>query len=315
MTIKAMRPKDFQPKNLKFPLWVEPKIDGCRAYNPNGTFLARTLKQFKNLYTTSFYSKPEYIGFDGEVAAERETHPDLCRITTSAIGTIEGQPYTLWHIFDFITPETKNLPYRQRYAMMKERIIALQAKGLCGHLRIVPYIECNNQQELDAAHDRFMELGYEGSCIYKPDAAYKEGNCSKINGPVWRRKDFIDTEAEVLDIIEGETNLNEAQINALGHTFRTSHQENKVPNGKVGCLICRQLEDVFDPLDETKILIAKDAVIKVSPGKMTDPEKLDFYANPHKLIKKIIKHKFFPRGIKDKPRFSNYQCIRMEEDL
>jgi DNA ligase-1 len=315
MIIKPMRAANYIPAKIKFPVWAEPKVDGVRGHNPEGTLLSRTLKQFKNRYTTDFYSAPEYIGFDGEFAAEAETHPDLCRLTSQALRTVEGKPFTLWHIFDHVTEKTRKWPYRDRYFFADDRLRTLQSEGLCGHLRLISYTVCENLEELMAAHHRHMLLGYEGTCFYGPHVAHKEGKSSPTHNGVLRIKDFVDTEAEVLELEEGEENLNEAQTNELGRSYRTSHKENKIPNGMVGTLICRQLTDVFDPMDETKLLIPKGQIIRVSPGKMTHEERAFYMKHPEKIIKQIIKHKFFPHGIKDKPRFSNYQCIRMKEDL
>lgn len=316
MTIKAMRAANYNPSKIKrWPVWAEPKIDGVRGLNQDGNFTARTMKKLKNRFTTAYWSKPEYHGLDGEIAANEETHPDLCRLTSSAVGTIEGEPYTMWHVFDYVTEETRNWPYRVRYEMLVEKVAALKAAGIGSRIKVVPRVVCNNMAELEAAHANFMEMGYEGTCFYDPEVAHKEGKSSPNHAGVLRIKDFVDTEAIVLEVIEGEENLNEAQTNELGRTFRTSHQANKIPNGMVGTLVCRQIEDVFDPLDEKKLLIAAGTIINVSPGKMTHKDREHYFKHPEEIVGKPVKHKFFPRGIKDKPRFSNFQSIRLEEDM
>ena len=316
--IKAMRAADFNPAKadkIRFPVFAEPKIDGVRGLNMSGIITARTMKKFANKHVTHFFSGEEYVGFDGEFAAEKETHPDLCRLTTSALNTIEGQPFLLWHIFDFVTEETRHMSYRMRHAFGTRRLKELQAAGKCGHLRMVQYRVCNNLQELMAYHEENMELGYEGTCFYDPEVTHKEGKSSPTHKGVLRIKDFIDGEAVVLSVAEGETNNNEAQINELGRQFRSSHKENKSSNGQVGSLECRCLADIYDPYDETKLLIKKDQIITVSPGKMTEAERIDFFRNQKKIVGKIIKFKFFPKGIKDKPRFPVYLMIRPENDV
>ena len=67
------------------PYIIQPKIDGVRGLNMYGELTGRSLKKHRNKYTTSFYSHSSLIGLDGELAAERETHPDLCRITSSPL--------------------------------------------------------------------------------------------------------------------------------------------------------------------------------------------------------------------------------------
>lgn len=315
MTIKVMRAENWIPKKVKFPVWAEPKIDGVRGYNPEGVLLARTLKQHRNRFVTSNFSSALYIGFDGELAAEDERHPDLCRLTSSACSREDGSPFVLWHIFDFVTEDTIHLSYRSRYLTMKHKIEDLQSRGLCGHLRIVPYIECNNMGELEAAHQHYMELGYEGTCFYGPDVKHKEGKSSPTHNGVLRIKDFIDFEYEILAVTEGEENLNEKQTNELGRSFRSSHQENKIGNSMVGSISGRVISDVFDLHDSTKRLLTKDQIVTVSPGQMSHDDRLYYFANQDQFVKRIGKGKFFPKGIKDKPRFPIHMSLRSKEDL
>lgn len=314
--IKVMRAENADLSKIpRWPVWAEPKIDGVRGYNPEGTLLARTLKKHGNRYTTAFYSRPEFIGFDGELAAQDEKHPDLCRLTTSAVGRYDGEPFTLWHLFDYVTPESVGLSYRKRRYLLNDQYDKMKYFGLADNLRVVPYTVCNNLEELEAEHMRNMLLGYEGTCYYDPEATHKEGKSSPRHGGVLRIKDFVDCEVIVTSITEGRHNMNEAQTNELGRTYRSSHQDNQVPNGMVGNMTCYSLADVFDLHDKKKLLVAKDQSFTIAPGKMTDAEAADFLKNPHKIVGVPSKIKFFPKGMKDAPRFPQWQCLRNPEDM
>jgi DNA ligase-1 len=314
--IKVMRAENaILAKIPRWPVWLEPKIDGVRGYNPEGTLLARTLKKHGNKYTTAFYSQGVFIGLDGELAANDERHPDLCRLTTSAVGSYEGEPYTVWHLFDFVTEHTRNLPYGERYALLRDNINVIKQLGMGQHLKLVPYVVCNNIEEVRAAHLANMLAGYEGSCYYDPLALHKEGKSSPRHGGVLRIKDFVDCEVVVTKIVEGRHNMNEAQTNELGRTFRSSHQDNQVPNGMVGNMECYAVKNVFDLHDPAKLLIAENQVFTIAPGKMTDAEAIDFFLHPEKVIGKFSKVKFFPKGMKDAPRFGQWQCLRAPEDM
>jgi len=313
--IKPMRAENADLKKIKrWPVWVFPKVDGVRGYNPQGTLLSRPLKRHRNAYTTNYFSREEYAGFDGELAAEHECHPRLCHLTQSAVSTAEGTPFVLWHLFDYVTPESRTLPYSERYKMLTKQVYDLKLMGLADRLRVLSYVICDNVEQVLAAHTKNMELGYEGSCYYDPTVTHKEGKSSPTHGGVLRIKDFIDFEAEVLEVQEGRTNLNEAQVNELGRQFRSSHQENMVPNGMVGTLVCKALKDVVDPYDKKKILIAKDQIFNCSPGKMTDDEAVMFLKHPELIVGKPSTVKFFPKGMKDAPRFPQWQCIRATGD-
>jgi DNA ligase-1 len=314
MPRKVMRPKGWDPKKNNSG-WLQPKIDGVRMYNPEGTALARTMKLHRNRHVTAMFSNPMYIGFDGEVAAELETHSELCRLTSSAMSRADGEPFVLWHIFDFVTEDTHALPYSMRYAEAKRRISELQSKSLGMQLRLVPYVECRSLEEVEAAHARYITLGYEGSCLWHPDVVHKAGDSSPTHKGCVRIKDFVHSEARILRLIEGDHNGNVAQVNELGRTFRTSHQEGKIPNGMLGAFEMEQLEDLYDENDKKKLLVAKGEIFMCAPGLLDHKARVHALANPHLYLDQIGKYKLFPKGIKDKPRFPQFDSVRSKEDL
>lgn len=308
--MKVMLASDAVEGKIKFPCLAQPKIDGVRAINMTGTLTGRSLKKHANQHVTELFSKDIYKGLDGEMAANGELHPDLCRLTSSALSTITGFPYVLWHLFDYVTEETRNLPYLERY----ERLVLFTRE--LGHegsqLRVVPSYCCSSLSELLTWDNRWLELGYEGTIVRGPMGLHKEGRSTVREGGLLRIKRPIDAEAEVLEIIEGDTNTNEAQINELGLQFRTSHQEGKVPNGMVGAMICRLLADV---VNNGAVLFKAGDVIKVSAGSMTHGDRQRYFHCPELLIGKIITFRTFPKGVKDKPRFPTFKSVRSLTDM
>lgn len=305
---------DADLSKIRFPVIVQPKIDGVRGCNFHGKLTGRSLKAHANVFVTNQFSKNQYLGFDGEFAAGKETHPDLCRITTSVMSTITGEPYVLWHIFDFVNPLTYNLPYYSRMEELTKFYDAWQcAKGF-EHIRIVPSIFCYNMEQLLQLDEEFLSQGYEGTIIRDPHGIAKEGRSTIREGIFLRIKRFIEEEAIVISITEGEENLNEATKNELGRSSRSSHQENKVPNGLVGSLQCKMLKDVYDVQDKTKLLLRKDDLITVSPGNLDHTARKYYFDFQDEIIGETIKFKFFPKGIKDKPRFPTFVCIRPTSD-
>jgi DNA ligase 1 len=147
----------------------------------------------------------------------------------------------------------------------------------------------------------WLEQGYEGVIVRTINGGYKEGKTGKTNPISTRIKRFTDAEAEVISLVEAEENLNERQTNELGLSFRTSHQENKVGKGMVGSLICKDLTTGNE--------------ITVGPGKMTHEEREHYWNNRDEIEGKIIKYKSFLKGVKDKPRFPTFECIRPMWDV
>jgi DNA ligase-1 len=309
MSTKPMLAEDLVEDKLVFPCGVQPKIDGVRGCNLDGWLTGRSLKAHKNRYTTNYYSGEHYFGLDGELAAEQECHPDLCRITTSAVGTIMGEPYTVWHCFDYITEDTISLPYGERYIALMNKVQSLNNP----HIKLVPMFVVNNLQELLAYESMWLDMGYEGLIKRDLNGKFKQGRSTVKEGGLLRLKRFIEEEGEVVGIVEGEINGNEAQTNELGKTFRSSRKENMVPNGMVGTLKVRSLKQVLDR--DGSVLIEKDQIVTVSAGSMKHPERIYYMRNPDQLLRKIIKFKFFPKGMKDEPRFPTFKSIKIESDL
>ena len=314
--MKPMLAHDYEESKLRFPLYAQPKIDGVRGLNMLGSLTGRSLKTHKNKYTTKFYSKSSLVGFDGELAAAHECDPDLCRKTSSALSTIEGEPYTLWWLFDYITPQTIRLPYKDRLEALVNRVRELYTldNQIWQHLRVVPTVLCNNLEELLTWDAKWLAEGYEGTIIRDIDGLHKQGRSTIREMGLLRIKRFIESEALIMSFTEGDTNMNEAQINELGKTFRTSHKDGKVPNGMIGSLLCKQLEDVFDPNNPDLRILEEGQEITVSTGTLTEAECKFYFENPGQLLGRVTKYKFFPKGIKDKPRFPNHQSFRIESD-
>ena len=314
--MKPMLACDWDENRISFPAMAQPKIDGVRALNMHGGLTGRSLKLFKNRYTTDFYSQEFFKGFDGELTAAEETHPDLCRLTTSAVGTIAGQPFTLWWLFDYVTPENEGMSYLERYNHLRQRIEYLQAdpsaQPWAGHLRVVPMRMVHTLEELIAFDEENLTAGFEGTIIRDPHGKHKQGRSTVREGGLLRIKRFVESEAIVKAIVEGESNQNEAQTNELGLQFRSSHQENMVPNGLVGSLTCRALSTVKDG---ARVVIQEGQEITVSPGNMPHDQRKFYFENQTELVGKTIKFKFFPKGIKDKPRFPTFVTIRQPEDM
>lgn len=314
--MKPMLACDFDESKLKFPLIAQPKIDGVRALNTTGTLTGRSLKKFGNRYTTEFFSRSAFAGLDGELAAASETDPALCRLTTSAVAAHEGRPFLLWWVFDYVTPDTAKLPYVERFKLLEDRVLELRndphVGRWAGHLRVIPSVIVQTQEELDTLEDVWLLEGYEGVILRSMTAPHKQGRSTAREGGLLRVKRFVDFEGIIEEIIEGEQNNNPEQTNELGHTFRSSHQANKVANGMVGAVMVRTLDDV---VNRGTVVIQKGTLVKLGAGNMPHVMREKYFREQHLLLGKVGKGKFFPVGIKDKPRFPTFVSLRDPVDL
>ena len=310
--MKPLLAADYEESRLCFPLGAQPKIDGVRGLTTELVLTGRSLKRHKNLYTTRFYSAPEYANLDGELAADDERSPTLCRTTSSALSRIEGEPFTLFHVFDWLHKSVYHLNYADRYEQLCGHIKSQQSRGLCSHARVVPMFICRDLEELLHQDTLWLQQGYEGTIIRGLEAGHKQGRSTVSRGELLRIKRFIDAEALVVSLEEGNDNNNVPQTNELGRTFRTSHRDNKTPNGTIGNMQCVMLEDV---MYQKQIILKKHQTVTVSPGTMDHATRKQLFENQDQIVQHVVKFKFFPKGIKDKPRFPTYQAHRSAEDM
>ena len=301
MILKPHKACDVDLSKLDRVMWIMPKIDGVRALHFNGAFQSRTLKPFPNTHLMAF-DWHLLAGLDGELVKGSPTSGFSCRDTTSGTSTINGpraQDFT-WHIFDCVDPKERSAPYAVRYEQARSRVEMLKHVAGFG-LELVPYEIATSVEDVLRLHAQYVDQGYEGSILRDPQGLYKSGRATVSESAFLRLKDFIEEEAEVLEVIEGEVNNNVATINKLGYTERSSHKANKVGNGMMGSLRCRDLKT--------------DQEIMVSAGRSTHDERKKFLEHPELIVRKIIKYRAMPYGKKDLPRFATLQCIRATFDL
>lgn len=311
--IKPLLAKDVDESNIKLPCYLSPKIDGVFTLIQNGKALARSLKPHENKFITAYYSNPLFEGLRGElIAGTNPVAEGLVRETSSVTRRIEGEPETSLWVFDYVTEETKDLPYKQRIALAWEKVIELHGKGFSS-ITLAPIQPCRNKVEYIYFKEKYLSQGYEGMIIRDPELPHKEGRSSSKKMHLWRWKPWIDAEIMVTGITEGQTNNNEATTNELGRTKRSTHKENMQPNGLVGSIQGILLADLVDCFG--KVVQKKGETVTISPGEMTAVEKAFYFQNQHAIIDEIAKFKYFSYGLKDTGRFMSFICIRSKEDM
>lgn len=307
--LKPQLAVDFDETKLKFPLMALPKIDGVRALNLTGTLTGRSLKQHKNKHTTLRFSGPEFQGLDGELSLKGQlTHPALCRLTTGEVNRIEGFPPLDWNIFDHVSGMTESWTYHSRYLHALKIVQDLEHADI----RMVPFVWAYNLEDVLRLENDMLDEGYEGVILRDPDGVHKSGRATVRMGSYLRIKRFIDFEGIVESFEEAMENQNEAKVNELGRSERSSHQANLVPKGMVGNLQLRLLQDV---IYRDKKLFEKDMLVTVGPGQMTHDERKFYFENPTFLLTHIAKAKLMPHGTKDKPRMATFVSLRSPEDM
>lgn len=313
-TFKPQLACDINFDKVKWPLLQMPKIDGCRGLNHNGIFTGRSLKKFDNPFVTERFSGEQFMGLDGELAFGDWTSSSLCRDTTGFVNRKTAKPGKPtegaldWWVFDYFGAGYDQKPYVERYAAATEIVHALDLP----FVKIVPAILVFSEEKFRELDDYYLDQGFEGSIGRCPNEIVKPGRATVTKGNYLRLKQFIDFEVEIVGIVEAMENQNEAKINELGHTERSSHKENKVPKGMVGMYKGRVLKDV---VHDGRLIASKDQVLDIGPGCMTHDQRKAHFDSPALILGQIATAKLFPKGMKDKPRFPTIKNLRADADM
>lgn len=263
-------------------------VHNCRGVVIDGVVMSRNLKPIPNKHVQKLFGHLEY--YDGELIAGSPTSPSVYRDTASAVMSVDGEPDVTFYVFDHI--EFPGDDYALRY----RRLQADTSTEVLAQNRI------DSLKTLSAWEDYYLEQGYEGVMLRKstgPNSKYKFGRATAKSQTLLKVKRFVDAEYEIIGFEERMHNGNLATTDALGHTKRSSHKENKTGRGDLGALIC----------------VTKDGIeFSVGSG-FTDEQRAEIWANRAKYLGKLAKIKSFPIGVKTAPRFPVFLGFRSEIDL
>lgn len=220
--ILPMLAKDFkkEEKKVKYPAWVQPKLDGMRCLKEQSLLSSRKAKPITTMNHIASEMIDEIDIFDGELYAHGETFQrNMELIKKYRKGESEAVKY---HVYDIVREST---PFFERYEILQEIIKERQPKNI----ELVPTFLIRNKEELLEAHKQFLEQGYEGTMVRWGDEGY---GVNKRSSSLLKFKDFQDIACKIVDVKPSEKRSDQGSfICALedGRTFgcgmRFSHEE------------------------------------------------------------------------------------------
>lgn len=304
---KLKLPQDLS--KLRYPLLVQPKLDGFRCVILDGKALSYSLKPIRNNYTREWlefkYGKENRhaITFlDGELLVNGGNF----QAVQSAFNSYDGEPDFCYKLFDggCFTFSCES------------RITGLEKHALGERAHPVMTTKIYDEQELLNYETTCLAQGYEGIILRDPVAHYKFGRSSLRSGELLAIKRFTDAEAEILGCYALERNLNEPTINEHGLQERSSAASGKVLDKMLGGFNVRGINGTF-----------KDVIFNIGSG-FTEAQRIQYWqqwkANEQlmpsivtgaRIISRIVKYKYQECGSKDKPRSPIFLGFRHEDDL
>jgi len=277
--------------NLEYPIYITPKLDGIRCLIQEGVALSRTLKPIPNKSIQEWAKRNAdgFHGMDGELIVGSPTSPTVYRDTNSFVMSHDKVGEFFYYQFDYWDYPLH--PYTDR--IDSANIIDDES------LQYVSFEIANNKKELLTYEENMLNLGYEGIIIRNPNGLYKYGRCTIKEANSFKLKRFEDAEAVIIGFEEEMHNGNNAEINELGKTKRSTKSAGMVGKETLGAFVCRTPDGIE---------------FKIGSG-FDQGDRRIFWSNKHNLLGSFVKYKHFPIGVKDKPRHPIFLGFRNKMDM
>lgn len=277
---------------LNYPVIASVKCDGIRAIIKNGVVYSRTMKPIPSEVVQQKFGKFEYEGLDGELVYGDLYAPDAFNKSTSfcmSKKVPEGLESSeiAFYAFD-IVQEGK---YEERILQVVGKASGEGVTSLSQHWIYTP-------EELKDFQTKVLEAGGEGVMIRSPEGRYKQGRSTLKEGILLKLKIFTDEEATVVGFEEKMHNNNEAKVDELGYTDRSTSKEGMVPADTLGALVVES---------------EKWGRFNIGTG-FDDKMRREIWDSRSELAGKLVKFKYFEVGVMEKPRFPVFLGLRDKID-
>ena len=253
-----------QPANM----YMSEKLDGIRCIVFGGVAYSRSLKPIPNTSIQAYVNYWAHIleGMDGE--------PD----------------FTFW-VFD---------RYHHKSTWLERYAFLVNNELLPDRVKVLEHFLVEDDESINHFEAKMLAQGAEGIMLRDTDAKYKCGRSGTKTPELQKVKRFVDNEFEIIGWEPKYTNTNEAKINELGRTERSTAKEGMVALDTMGSLIlCTSKGDTFS-----------------CGSGMTDAIREDLWERRETLMGQLAKVKYFDVGTGyNVPRFPIYIAIRHKDDL
>lgn len=285
-------------KEVPFPVYGSPKLDGIRAIVKDGKLLSRTLKEIPNKHIQNAYDWTKLEGLDGEIIVGSATDKNVMQATTSGAMSREGKPEWFYYGFDLWNHPGS---FFERIGALSNWVTHFKS----GEVDPIPNIQflaqelIYDQDHLNKYEEAMISFGFEGVMLRLPESLYKFGRSTEKEFALVKVKRFSDAEATVISVNELMRNQNELLEDNLGYAKRSSEQAGLVPAGIMGSL--RAVTDDGIEFD-------------IGTGFTLD-QRSKLWLSRESLIGTKVKYKFFDGGIKVAPRFPVFIGFRHSDDM
>jgi DNA ligase-1 len=174
---------------IKFPVFVQPKLDGVRMLMQDGKCWSRMGKEFIPEVVKHIAMNTNGMILDGELILTGATFQDTIRAVKKY--RPEESPKLTYHVFDII----EDFSFWRRFEKLSRFIHVSSA------VKLVPTDWVPNEELMMGMHSSYIAQGYEGTIIRVINGKYQIGQRSS---ELLKLKDFDDAEFTIVGVEEGE---------------------------------------------------------------------------------------------------------------
>jgi len=192
-------PYEKRKKDIVFPCFVQPKLDGVRALAVNTDLYSRNGNKFPTLshIKDELAQNTEKLLLDGELYTDDINFEKIVGLVKKGRKTKEEEEKSLkiyLNVFDYIEP---GLTFEERISNLYYFFKQHKFK----HIKLVKTERCFNPKEVEIFLDKYTKEGYEGVIMRNVEGKYFP-NGRSVN--LQKLKKFFDEEFEIVDFTSSE---------------------------------------------------------------------------------------------------------------
>ena len=158
-------------KYIKFPCYVQPKLDGMRCCNTVDGFYSRGGKKIKSVPGLEKSVQDKFIDWklDGELYSHSMTFQEMMSDCRKTVNIMENNLIS-YYVFDFMD---ENTVFEDRLLMLRQKQFELPPR-----CHLLETYSCNNESEFYSFFKSFLNAGYEGIIYRSINGMYAPGKRS-----------------------------------------------------------------------------------------------------------------------------------------
>lgn len=271
-----------------YPCWASIKYDGFRLAIKNGKTVLNSLRELDNLHVrTLLTSTPELADHDGELVILPLNDNKCFNRCQSAFRAAKGEPEFHFVVFDRAVEGT-----------FEDRWINYEKPNYPEWVLVDEPAWIENRGQLDLFVAETLEDGHEGVILRQGGAEYVFGRGTFKKQQLLRIKPMETAEGVVVGFECEYENTNEATVNALGRSKRSSAKEGLVPKETLG-----------------KFIVETEQWGRCQISGFSDDFADEVWQNKEKYLGELVTFAYQAIGSIDQPRIAKFKGMRSKSDM